>query len=135
MRLPEKEKTFSQFLAAFSKSRLNFKYFEEKDDPHRFFILPITDSEDVFRWMPKKSHFRESFEKQHGKRAQELLKSPSQHIYQISGGLSRKLSLKRSLLSTCQILGLLVNTLAADWKYPVLKWHNLTIKIQMQLPK
>ena len=49
MRLPEKEKTFSQFLAAFSKSRLNFKYFEEKDDPHRFCVLPITDSEDVFR--------------------------------------------------------------------------------------
>ena len=83
--------------------------------------------------MSKKSRFRGSFDKQHGKRAQELLKSPSQHIYQISGRLSRKLSLKRSLLLTCHILGLLVNTLAADGKYPVLKWDNLTIPIQMQL--
>ena len=83
--------------------------------------------------MSKKSRFRGSFDKQHGKRAQELLKSASQHIYQISGGLSRQLSLKRSLLLTCQILGLLVNTLAADEKYPVLNRDNLTIPIQMQL--
>ena len=32
---------------------------------------------------------------------------------------------------TCQILGLLVNTLAADEKYPVLNSDNLTITIQM----
>ena len=30
-------------------------------------------------------------------------------------------------------MGLLVNTLAADEKYPVLKRENLTIAIQMQL--
>ena len=83
--------------------------------------------------MSKKSHFRGSFDKQHGKRAQELLKSASQHIYQISGGLSRQLSLKRSLLLTCQILGLLVNTLAADEKYLVLNRDNLTIPVQMKL--
>ena len=83
--------------------------------------------------MSKKSRFRGSFDKQHGKRAQELLKSASQHIYQIRRRLSRKLSLKPSLLLTCQILGLLVNTLAADEKYPVLNRDNLTIPIQMQL--
>ena len=83
--------------------------------------------------MSKKSRFRRSFDKQHGKRAQELLKSASQHIYQISGGLSRQLSLKRSLLLTCQILGLLVNTLAADEKYPVLNSNNLTLLIRMEL--
>ena len=49
MRLPEKEKTFSQFLAAFSKSRLNFKYFEAKDDPHRFCIFEITKSQNIVR--------------------------------------------------------------------------------------
>ena len=30
MQLSEKQKPFSQFLGAFLKSRLNFKYFEEK---------------------------------------------------------------------------------------------------------
>ena len=34
---------------------------------------------------------------------------------------------------TCQILGLLVNTLAADEKYPILNRDNLTIPIEMQL--
>ena len=49
MELSEKEKTFSQFLAAFLKSRLNFKYFKVKDDPHRFCIFKITESENVVR--------------------------------------------------------------------------------------
>ena len=34
-----------------------------------------------------------------------------------------------------KILGLLVNTLATDEKYPVLNRDNLTIPIQMQLSK
>ena len=38
-----------------------------------------------------------------------------------------------SLLFTCQILGLLVNTLAADKRYPVLNRDNLTRPIQMKL--
>ena len=44
-----------------------------------------------------------------------------------------KLCSKESLLLTCPILGLLVNTLATDEKYPVLNRDNLTIPIQMQL--
>ena len=43
------------------------------------------------------------------------------------------MSWKKSLFLTCQILGLLVNTLAADEKYPALNRDNLTILIQMQL--
>ena len=40
---------------------------------------------------------------------------------------------KKSPLLTCQILGLLINTLAADKRYPVLNRDNLTIPIKMQL--
>ena len=40
-----------------------------------------------------------------------------------------------SLLLTCQILGLLVNTLADDEMYPVPNRDNLKIQIQMQLPE
>ena len=40
-----------------------------------------------------------------------------------------------SLLLTCQILGLLVNTLADDEMYPVTNRDNLKIQIQMQLPE
>ena len=83
--------------------------------------------------MFKTSRFRGPFDKQHGKRPQALLKSASQHLYHIHGSLPRKLSWKKSLLLTCKILGLLVNTLAADEKYPVLNRDNLTIPIEMQL--
>ena len=83
--------------------------------------------------MFKKSYFRGPFDKQHGKRAQALLKSASQHLYHIHRSLPRKLSWKKSLLLTCKILGLLVNTLATDEKYPVVNRDNLTIPIQMQL--
>ena len=38
-----------------------------------------------------------------------------------------------SLLLTCQILGLLVNTLAADAKYNGLNSENLTIQIERQI--
>ena len=34
MELSRKEKTFSEFLAAFLKSNLKFEHWEEKDDPH-----------------------------------------------------------------------------------------------------
>ena len=83
--------------------------------------------------MSKKSHFRGSFHKKYGKRAQRLFKSSSQQHYHIHWSLARKLSSKKSLLLTCQILGLLLNTLAADEKYPVLNRDNLAIPIQMQL--
>ena len=43
------------------------------------------------------------------------------------------MSWKKSVLLTCQILGLLVNTLAAGGKHPVLNRDNLTRQIQMQL--
>ena len=44
-----------------------------------------------------------------------------------------KLCSKKSLLLTSEILGLLVNTLATDKKYPVLNRDNLMIPTQMQL--
>ena len=129
--LSQKQKTFSQIFAAFLKSRLNFKHFESKDSPHRFFIFEVTDSENVIGSISKKSCFRGCIDKQHGKCTQALLKSASQHLYHIHRSLPRKLSWKMSLLLTCKILGLLVNTLAADEKYPVLNRDNLTIPIQM----
>ena len=47
MQLSQKQKTFSQFFAAFLKSRLNFEYFGKKYDPHGFCISEITESENV----------------------------------------------------------------------------------------
>ena len=83
--------------------------------------------------MPKKSCLGGPSDKQHDNRAQELLKSASCHFYNIHWSLLRQMSWKKSLVLAWKILGLLVNTLAADEKYPVLNRDNLTIPIQMQL--
>ena len=83
--------------------------------------------------MSKNSRFRGCFDKQRGKRPQALLKSAPQHLYHIHWLLATKLCLKISLLLTCQILGLLVNTLAANEKYLVLNRNNLTVPTQIQL--
>ena len=39
MQLSQKLKTFSGFLPAFSKSRLNFEYFQKKDESHTLFVF------------------------------------------------------------------------------------------------
>ena len=82
--------------------------------------------------MSKKSRFRRCLDKQYGKHAQALWKSVSQHIDDIHWSLTRKLCSKKSLVFTCQILGLRVNTLATDEKYHVVNKENLTSRIQMQ---
>ena len=83
--------------------------------------------------MSKKSRLSGPFGKQHGKLPEPLLKSAWDYLYHIHWPLPSQLSWKKSLFLTCQILELLVNTLAADEKYPVLNRDNLTIPIQMQL--
>ena len=42
--LSQKQKTFSEFFSTLLKSTLNFKYFQQKDDPHSRCISQITVS-------------------------------------------------------------------------------------------
>ena len=49
MHVSQKRKNFLNFSAAFLKSRLNFKHFLKKDDPHRYCVLEVKDSENVVR--------------------------------------------------------------------------------------
>ena len=100
MQLSQKHNTFSQFLAAFLKFTLNFKYFGKKSNVRRFCISEIMDCEKVVRSMSKKSRFRRPFEKQHGKRAQTLLKYESHHLYDIYRSLPSQLTWKTRLLLT-----------------------------------
>ena len=45
MQLSRKQKTFSDFVSAFSKSSLNVNFFFKKDEPHCWYISEITDPE------------------------------------------------------------------------------------------
>ena len=87
----------------------------------------------VVRSMSKKSCLRGSFEKQHGKCAQTLLKFRRQHLYHINWSMCRKLTYKKSPLVTCKILRLFSNTLSADGKYSLLNTDNSTQAIQRKL--
>ena len=83
--------------------------------------------------MSKKSRFRGCFEKEYGTHAEALLKSESQILDHIYLSLGTKLCSKKSLLLTCEIFGLLINTLATDEKYLFVKGDNITMQIQKQL--
>ena len=45
MNLSHKQKAFSQHFSALSKSELNFEHFLKQDDPHRWRICELADSE------------------------------------------------------------------------------------------
>ena len=85
--------------------------------------------------MSKKSRLRGCFDKKNGKRAQKRFKSASRDLYHPHWSLQSQFSWWKSLLLACQILGLLINTLAANENHPVLNRDNLKIPIQMQLSR
>ena len=89
--------------------------------------------ENLVRSMSKKTRFKGSFEKQHGKRAQTLLKFALQNLYHIYWSLWRQMALKKSLLVICKISRQFPNTLSADGKYSLFNRDNLSQPIQMQL--
>ena len=71
------------------------------------------------RTLSKKRRFRKGFESQLVKASQILAKSPWEHFYHAFSSFWGKLIWKMSLLVIDQILGVFVNTLSADAKYPV----------------
>ena len=109
----------------------------------KIFLKELTLIADVFpklrtqknlvRSMLKKSNFKGSFGKQHGKRAQALLKFSWQDLYHIYCLQRRQLTCKKSLLVTCKISRLFPNQLSAYGKYSFLKRGNLTQLIWMEL--
>ena len=49
IQLSQKQKSFSEVFSSFMTFSLNFEHFEKKDDPHRYCISGMTDSENVVR--------------------------------------------------------------------------------------
>ena len=132
MQLSRKQKAFSQFFAAVLKSNLNFKHFQKKKMSLIADVFPkLRTPKNMVISMSKMSHFKGSFGKQHGKRAQKLVKFPWQHLYHIYWSLLMQLSYKKSLLVICKISRLFINTLTTDGKYSLFKRDNLTQPIQM----
>ena len=95
----------------------------------------LRTQKNLVRSMPKKSPFKRSFKKQHGKCAQTFLKCQGQLLYQIYWSVFRQLSYKKSLLVISKIQRLFINTMSVDGNYWVFNEDNLTQPIQMQLSR
>ena len=136
MQLSRKQKAFSQFFAAVLKSNLNFEHFPKKKMSLIADVFPkLRTPKNMVISMSKMSRFKGSFGKQHGKRAQKLVKFPWLHLYHIYWSLLMQLSYKKSLLVICKISRLFINTLTTDGKYSLFKRDNLTQPIQMQVSR
>ena len=74
-----------------------------------------------------------SFDSQHVKRFQTLVKSSWEHFYHIFSSLWGEIIWKTSPWLKFGIIGLFVNTWTADYNYPVPVCENLPFPIQIQL--
>ena len=134
MQVSRKQKIFSGFFSSLFKCNLKFEHFQKKKISLIADVFPkIRSPENLVRSMSKKSRFKGSFGKQHGKPAQTLSTFASQYLYHIYWLLLRILACKKSLLVICKISRLIPNTLSVEGKYSLSNRGNLTQRIQMQL--
>ena len=88
---------------------------------------------DLVRPLSIKCSFRTSFDSQHSKVSQTVVKSASQHFYHVFPSLCGEMIWKISPLLKFEMIGVFLNTLTADEKYGVPDCENLRFPIQMQL--
>ena len=88
---------------------------------------------DLVKPLSKKRRFRPSFDSQHVKGSQTLVKFAWEHFYQLFPELSREMVQKISRLLKFEIIGVFVNDFNTDYKYPVPDCENLPFHIQIQL--
>ena len=81
--LSQKQKAFSGLFLQFSKSTLNFQHFGKNMTLTADFFAKNRTPKNVVRYMCKKSRFKGSFDRQHGKRVETLLRSGKQNRYHI----------------------------------------------------
>ena len=133
MQLCQKQRFSAQFVAVFLKSRLNFQGFQQKVTLIANLFLKLPTPKNVFKQMSKNSRFRGTFNKQHGKGDQKMLKSERHQFYNIHGSLWRQVSWKKSLLVICKVLTMFAIILNVDGKCFFLNRDNLRQPIQIRL--
>ena len=79
MQLSRKEKTFSQFVSAFLKCRLNFEHFQKKMTLIADLFHKLLIPKSVVKHLPKNCSLRGPFDKQHSK-GKTLLKFELHHL-------------------------------------------------------
>ena len=94
----KKEKFFLNFCLTFRNLHLILKIFKKKMTLIADLFPKLRTPENVFRYMCKKSRFKRSFDRQHGKLVKTLLRSGQQHCYHIYWSSGRYLCQKKYIL-------------------------------------
>ena len=127
------EKMFHNFLFHFSNLHQIFNISEEKMIVIAGLFTKLQTVKSLFRTLYKRHRFGACFDSQHLKASQILAKSPWERFYLVFSSFSGNLNWKISPLVLREILGIFVNTLTVDGKYPVQDCKNLQLSIQMKL--
>ena len=101
MKLSLKPKIFSCFVVPFLESTSNFKHFEKKMIAIPTLFRKLHTVKELVRPLFKKHRLRKSFDSQRVKGSQTLVKSASDHFYQIPSSLSETLIWKVTPLVIC----------------------------------
>ena len=96
-------------------------------------FLRLQTLKDLVRPLSKKRRFRTSFDIQHVKVSQTLVKSLWEDFYHIFSALWREMMSRISALLKFENIGVFVNILTANYKYPVPDCENLSFPFEMQL--
>ena len=128
-----KKETFSPFFLPFMESPSNFNIFGKKMIVIANVFLILQTVKDLIKALSKKCRFRTSFGSQQVKGSQTLVKSAWGIFYHILWSSCGKMTWKISPLRKFEIIGVFVNTLSSDDKYPVRDCENLQFLIQIQL--
>ena len=129
----KKENLFLKFLFHFWISHQILNILKEKMIAIANVFPKLQTVKILVRPLSKKRPFRTRFERQYVKASQILPKSPWESIYHVFSSFSGKLIWKMSPLGLGEILGVFVETVTADSKYPVPDFKNFQLPIQMQL--
>ena len=128
----KKEKLFSYFFVSFLESSSNFKHIQKKKIVIANVFNKLQTLKDLIRALSKKGRFRTSCESQHVKGSQRVLKSSSEHFHQNFPLLWEEMICRIPPLLKHEILGVFLNRLTAEDKYPLPDCENLLFPIQRQ---
>ena len=127
------EKRFLRFFFHWWNLRQILNNFKEKKIVIANVFPKLETAKDLVPPFSKNRHFRTSFDSQHVKGSQTLKKIAWEHLYHIFSSLWGEMISKISPLLNFEIICVFVNTMAADYKYPVPDCENLPFPIPMQL--
>ena len=130
---PKNEKFFLNFLFHFWNLYQILNVSKENMIVIANVFAKLQTVKNLVKILSKRRPFRPRFDSQHVKASQIVAKSQWAHFYHVFPSFWGKLIWELSPLVIGETLGVFLNTLTADNKYPVQDCENLRLSIQMQL--